>query len=488
MRHDRDAIAAFQGGDARFVYARDAETGELFYLEDGDGARLKKFTRRQLRCIVPDCPAPELTCVSRTGKRDGFSHLPGGGSHDPGEGFHLQAQLRIAEWARLRYPECTVRLEEASNADRERIADVMVTHPSGARIAFEVQYASMTPAEFLERHQSFRRQEIVDVWVFGHIGVHFKPHDDQMGLSPTLEAVAAAGLPIMWVNPIEGLIGLATTTILGGERTFEVPASRYQARLRTEPLDVFHLSSDGVTSPGLSFLRKNIGLAAEEAARASAQEAAALETAAARAIAKARAVASAAKRAAEKKDRQQVAATAALSAAETVWGASKLHARTLEVFAGEWPAFLDMSPRAGRSAVPQQQWQAALYLDFIHDAGADVRINTLDLSAALSRAGFASVGDASVREWLGLLRLRGTLREYMVSPRTKRRAATFVYLTTARSVPAAADADACTTCRAGLPEVLRPVGAHVTCNPAEWLMAPNELTRICGARRHEPVG
>ena len=174
MAHTPSVLAHFQDGETRLVYARNRDTDELFLLPDGEAEVLRSWAKKELNCPVRDCPSPELTTVSRTRGRDGFMHYTGGGGHDLESLFHLQACERIAVWLRANHPTCTVRKEETTAA-RERRADVMITAPDSRQIAFEIQYAALTPAKWQERHDSYRTAGIVDVWLFGHSGAQLRP-------------------------------------------------------------------------------------------------------------------------------------------------------------------------------------------------------------------------------------------------------------------------------------------------------------------------
>jgi hypothetical protein len=104
-------------------------------LPNGEAKSHRAFTKSELVCPVLDCDQPKLTTVARTPKkRDGFSHLSGGG-HAPESLFHLQAKQRIADWLADHYPASMVNIEEQSDTNRSRIADVMITGPSGLRVA-----------------------------------------------------------------------------------------------------------------------------------------------------------------------------------------------------------------------------------------------------------------------------------------------------------------------------------------------------------------
>jgi hypothetical protein len=173
------------------VHARNRETDELFLLPDGEADDLRDWSKKELRCPVRDCPSPELTTVIRTRGRDGFMHYTGGGGHDLESLFHLQACERIGVWLRANHPACTVNKDETTAA-RERRADVMITAPDGRKVAFEIQYAALTPAKWQERHDSYRAADIGDVWLFGHSGAQLRPA--RAAVARTGHGVARCGI------------------------------------------------------------------------------------------------------------------------------------------------------------------------------------------------------------------------------------------------------------------------------------------------------
>jgi len=110
-----------------------------------------------------------------------------------------------------KYPNSIVRREEYTNEQGERRADVLLTAQTGERVAFEVQYSALTPDAWKRRHESYQRQNIRDVWLFGHTGAQLKTDKD--GLlkpNPTHEAVVASGSALWFINPLQEKLGIAT--------------------------------------------------------------------------------------------------------------------------------------------------------------------------------------------------------------------------------------------------------------------------------------
>lgn len=221
-RHSPEQIAAFSDGETRFIAAAYRDPGrerELFVLEDGRADQLRHFTRDHLRCLIRDCQSPDIVAVSRAQRRDGFSHKSGGGRHSPETVNHLQGKAVLAEWLRGRVPrDALVEVEAAIDTQRTRVADVLVTFASGKQLAFEVQYAALTVAEWRLRHESYRSQGVVDVWLWGHTRMRKSRSswDPPFRLDDVQDEARRAGLPVHWINPNTGDIAIAVTDT-GGE-------------------------------------------------------------------------------------------------------------------------------------------------------------------------------------------------------------------------------------------------------------------------------
>jgi hypothetical protein len=344
--HSKADFASFQDGETRLVYARyrDQRPG-LYLLVDGDAKEQRAFAKEHLTCIVPECRFPELTTVARARGRDGFRHFAGGGGHEAESLFHIQGKIALAEWLRAKYPASTVHEEESSDRRRSRVADVMITATNGKRVAFEIQYASLTPADWAVRHQSYVEQDIQDVWLFGHYGAQMRPNDsynndENVKLNPTHRALVDAGLPLLWFNPIIGEMATATdpSQIQVGERTLKVPAAGRLGNLETTPLDNFRLLPDGLWSQTTREYARN----RDEVARIEELEHLKRRQAA---------------EAAYEAERERVER---LRQAQFEWEASPEHEATLSQFGGRWPSFLDVPVEVHPRRI-HQDWQTRLF-------------------------------------------------------------------------------------------------------------------------------
>ena len=240
--HTPGALAVFQNGETRMVFARQrnaAPDAPPYFLEDGTARdkALKVWVPDHLECLMPQCPDRRLRAVNRSehsGRRDGFSHRPGAGKHAPEGLFHQQGKALIQSWVTRAYPHAVVALELAT-ATRDRIADVMVTWPTGQRIAIEIQYAPLTVEAWLARHQSYLSQGITPVWLLGHHGAHMKTArapvvpDWQTGagqiqLSLLQQKMTEHDAMVLWINPVDRTIATPWTVerIAGQPDVYEV--------------------------------------------------------------------------------------------------------------------------------------------------------------------------------------------------------------------------------------------------------------------------
>lgn len=250
-RHTPEQIASFSEGEPRFIAAayRDAgRASELFVMPDGRASELREFTREHLRCLIPDCSAPNVVAVARSRRRDGFSHKAGGGKHAPESVHHRQGKAVLAEWLRSRVGRGAVAVESATDTQRSRVADVLVTFPGGARLAFEVQYAAITVAAWRERHESYRAQGIVDVWLWGHTRLKKSrtSYDPPFRLDDVQDEMRTGGLPVHWFNPEIG--ELATAVTISQPHDVAIAIDRRFGDILLQRLTACGVTPDGIQS------------------------------------------------------------------------------------------------------------------------------------------------------------------------------------------------------------------------------------------------
>ncbi|PZE60349.1 hypothetical protein DEJ33_05010 [Curtobacterium sp. MCPF17_047] len=260
-------LAAFQkDGDPRFLWGLDRSTGGLFYLEDNQAHERRDHVVANVTCPVPGCDA-QLTTVHSTVKRDHLRHLSSAGGHGHESLSHSQGCALIEEWLRLKYPQCRVKREEYISPEGESRADVLITHPSGERVAFEVQYSPLTADAWNERHERYRARGVRDVWLFGHTRKQLKlDNAGRLQSNPALAAVAATGVPLLFINPEARQVALATSWVSSfsaeiGAVTLppDVPVlgGADGAVLEVYPLKHFRLGRPALTSDRIAWLLDN---------------------------------------------------------------------------------------------------------------------------------------------------------------------------------------------------------------------------------------
>jgi hypothetical protein len=269
--HDRTELFAFHG-ELRQVYARDLResAGDLVYLEDGQALALRPDCRvGHLVCPIPDCTDPRYTTVSGS-RRHHFRHAgEGAGGHGKERWFHYTGKHLIAQWLRARYPDAAVNPEaKVENGQRP---DVLCMFPDGRRFGLEIQFAAMTPEEWQRRHDGYRAQGILDIWLFGHTTEHYKLARGEwcqglLKLNPTLQAVAAAGYRVRFFNPEERWVA---SRLIETARHWYRKDTEY-AEVAVDALDDCWLEGDRLLTP--TDLRERDALIARRAAEARAAE------------------------------------------------------------------------------------------------------------------------------------------------------------------------------------------------------------------------
>lgn len=280
MATDRaESTAFFTSGDPRFIYAARRDGSGMMMLPDGEAEQHRHLARTQLRCPVHGCPRPEITTVGGE-RRHHYRHLVKDAATDHGAEtwYHLEAKQVLATWASARHAGAVVEIEKILGS-RDRVADVFVTIPGGTQYAIEVQFSSLTPELFRERHRWYRDAGIVDVWLFIHAGVHLRTDWNDTcyaSYSPTHRAVRKSAVPVLWINPQQQMVGYATRTLSIGPRTYRTHADS-EGDFAVEPLANFHLTQTGMASALLSAIDVDTAAAQEAIERAGRARAAADE-------------------------------------------------------------------------------------------------------------------------------------------------------------------------------------------------------------------
>lgn len=213
-----------------------------------------------------DCRAPEITTVARTDRRDGFRHLDGSteGHGGPESFHHISGKAVLVDFLRNRFPNLEVQSEQGIDTQRTRVADVMATNPvTGNRMAFEVQYAALSPGEWRARNDDYAAAGIPVVWLWGHVGSNLQAtrfwREDRsptVNLSPTLEE-AAKVQPLLWLNPELGSIGIGYQMRPWDNTQVPMPVKTGQVELGIRPLPSFALTQTGLDTALLAQMRAN---------------------------------------------------------------------------------------------------------------------------------------------------------------------------------------------------------------------------------------
>jgi hypothetical protein len=219
-----DPLARFLDRKYRQVWARHRITGEWVFLDRGQATdEMRVYAKAELKCPVRECDV-KITARGRS-KRDHFVHMTSSG-HGEGEGeWHLQAKALLAEWAQTQ-PGFTGQEEETvsiKDTGRVRRADVMATHSAGAKVAFEVEYNEYTPEKWRAKQADYDSVNVTCTWVFGHLNRYLRqtrkptgwPENqtwDRLQWVELTDAVARAGRPVLFINPVERAIVTAIQT------------------------------------------------------------------------------------------------------------------------------------------------------------------------------------------------------------------------------------------------------------------------------------
>lgn len=126
------------------------------------------------QCICQLCRQPMIVRAGNT-KAAHFSHYSECGDSEwqshPESPEHREGKRYVAAKLPQEWPEyrmATIEYEvPIKGSNFKRIADVLATFPSGQRVAHEVQFASITPAELEERTRDYQAAGVDVVWWLG---------------------------------------------------------------------------------------------------------------------------------------------------------------------------------------------------------------------------------------------------------------------------------------------------------------------------------
>lgn len=204
-----------------------------------------------LICPIPDCADRRLIARGAS-RRDHFAHRSGGG-HGPETIAHWAAKHLVGIWLRQQPSVRDVHVDDASVETGQR-PDVSGLLDDGRLIAFEIQYALMSPEQWQSRHDRYAAAGIIDVWLWGRHRRWISDPDAELRhrMSRTLVELRARGLAIRWIEPdvasiiaprLDGTDHLDRTFPIWKDHLFEavledgqfvIPSDRQEAALRRE--------------------------------------------------------------------------------------------------------------------------------------------------------------------------------------------------------------------------------------------------------------
>lgn len=199
--------------------------GELLWVEGLDPDEVDELREGQ-RCqdtagpliVCPECgngwpefhlvaslTAQQVAAGQRPTRRPHFRHTASGRTHRHGRErwMHELGKQVIAAWTCQRYPAAQI-----GKGVRDGRVDVVVQLAGGRPLslaldghhyAVEIQYGSLSPAEWQDRHQRYQAAGVTDVWLFGFDEAD--PDPARPTLAPVHEALLRASLPLRWILP-----------------------------------------------------------------------------------------------------------------------------------------------------------------------------------------------------------------------------------------------------------------------------------------------
>ncbi|MGN6242306.1 MAG: competence protein CoiA family protein [Motilibacteraceae bacterium] len=267
------------------MYARDLRLpsgAPLVRLHAGQANDLRADARAgHLVCPIDGCADPRLT--TRAGsRRDHFAHLRAeGGGHGPETLAHHTAKHLLADWLRRRHPDAQVYPDTRDVEDGQR-PDVLVELSAGTQVAYEVQFAALTPQEWTRRHERYAEAGIRDVWLFGGHRYDRGPAwvQDSAGdqeryrvLVPLFPHVLARRHPLLLIDPERDRVGLGTGHDVEQYLAWEAvdaPTATHQVEVIWCPLEEARSVQGVIELPGMRamMVRARQRHGAEAAARA----------------------------------------------------------------------------------------------------------------------------------------------------------------------------------------------------------------------------
>jgi Competence protein CoiA-like family len=106
---------------------------------------------------------------------------------------HVRGKSVLANWLREQFPRAVITLEKRL-PEPNRVADIFVTHESGAGWAIEFQCATLDLEEWRQRHSAYRNANILDIWIIGN-----NRREKQEAF---IEAIIASAHEVLFLDPL----------------------------------------------------------------------------------------------------------------------------------------------------------------------------------------------------------------------------------------------------------------------------------------------
>jgi hypothetical protein len=215
-RHSKEELQGFAAAkETRQLWARDRETEEIVYLEEGRADDFREdCSSGRFVCPIDSCDSPAYSAIGGSRKRHHFRHRQASASvHAPESWLHETGKNWLGQELSRRYPEAQVFIDTKAIDGGQR-PDVLVEIPDGRRFAFEVQYSPITVSDWQRRHAGYESEGIVDVWLFGNIPPHLRwtrlQYDaGAITIGDLHQTMVESGLAVHFISPDTRSIGTA---------------------------------------------------------------------------------------------------------------------------------------------------------------------------------------------------------------------------------------------------------------------------------------
>ncbi|MGO4601657.1 competence protein CoiA family protein [Terrabacter sp. 2YAF2] len=182
----------------------------LFKLPIGSADEVRQDVNAgALICPIHDCANPLLRVRGKS-RRDHFAHRALDEGHGRETLAHHTSKHLIAQRLRELYPDAQVHPDTKETEDGAR-PDVYVVLDDGTQLAYEVQFAHLTPEDWQRRHDRYAAANVKDVWLFGGPTYLRTPTDRDTTARwlSFFDTVLEGNRPILFIDPMSERLGVA---------------------------------------------------------------------------------------------------------------------------------------------------------------------------------------------------------------------------------------------------------------------------------------